>query len=635
MPPFPGHGLSAGAGLRIGRPRASRPGRAPGAAVGERVFVPGARCFGDVRGLFGGAASRVWSCRGRARCPIAEHSASRACCSRWPRPRYHAHGAATAHGRPISSSVMACSAACSRASPSLAAAQPPTVWERNPKRAARRRRLPRASIPTTDTRRDYRSHLRRQRRRVAARHADRAARSGRRDRARRLLRASRCRSRSRPPSCARRASASPPSGASRISTAVADAGRRRARSSLDGLITHRARRGGRGRGLPHGVRRSRLPEDDPRLESMLHEHVMRKPRSARRCSVHDSRCAPKPRSSPIRCRPTGDQGDADHRDLRQGRHRQELHARQPVLHDGAAGQEGAADRLRSEERHDLAAVRRPRLPDHHRDLRRRRSSPASRSRSATSASSATASSRWSSAAPRSAAAAAGAASSTASRLLEKLGFHDWGFDYVLLDFLGDVVCGGFGLPIARDMCQKVIVVGSQRPAVAVRRQQRLLGGRVLPQARRQCRRRRHGDQQGRRHRRGAGVRRGGRASRCWRRSPRNEDIRRKSANYEIIGRPGGQWAPLFEELADQRRRGAAGAAEAADAGRAARAVQRRGSRPRRGARAGDARSTCAASTRSTKKSLEVVYDDGLSRRDAMTPADALHARRSRYDRGRR
>jgi chlorophyllide a reductase subunit X len=80
--------------------------------------------------------------------------------------------------------------------------------------------------------------------------------------------------------------------------------------------------------------------------------------------------------------------------------------------------------------------------------------------SATSASSATASSPWNSAGPRSAAAAADAASSTASKLLEKLGFHDWDFDYVLLDFLGDVVCGGFGLPIARDMCQKVIVVGS-------------------------------------------------------------------------------------------------------------------------------------------------------------------------------
>ena len=31
--------------------------------------------------------------------------------------------------------------------------------------------------------------------------------------------------------------------------------------------------------------------------------------------------------------------------------------------------------------------------------------------------------------------------------------------------------------------------------------------------------------------------------------PAAEDIRRKSANYEIIGRPGGEWAPLFEELA--------------------------------------------------------------------------------------
>jgi chlorophyllide a reductase subunit X len=31
--------------------------------------------------------------------------------------------------------------------------------------------------------------------------------------------------------------------------------------------------------------------------------------------------------------------------------------------------------------------------------------------------------------------------------------------------------------------------------------------------------------------------------------PAHEDIRRKSANYEIIGRPGGQWASVFEELA--------------------------------------------------------------------------------------
>jgi chlorophyllide a reductase subunit X len=31
--------------------------------------------------------------------------------------------------------------------------------------------------------------------------------------------------------------------------------------------------------------------------------------------------------------------------------------------------------------------------------------------------------------------------------------------------------------------------------------------------------------------------------------PANEDIRRKSASYEIIGRPGGAWGPMFEELA--------------------------------------------------------------------------------------
>jgi len=31
--------------------------------------------------------------------------------------------------------------------------------------------------------------------------------------------------------------------------------------------------------------------------------------------------------------------------------------------------------------------------------------------------------------------------------------------------------------------------------------------------------------------------------------PANDDIRRKSASYEIIGRPGTEWASLFETLA--------------------------------------------------------------------------------------
>jgi chlorophyllide a reductase subunit X len=31
--------------------------------------------------------------------------------------------------------------------------------------------------------------------------------------------------------------------------------------------------------------------------------------------------------------------------------------------------------------------------------------------------------------------------------------------------------------------------------------------------------------------------------------PANESIRRMSANYDIVGRPGTEWGPLFEQLA--------------------------------------------------------------------------------------
>jgi 3-hydroxyethyl bacteriochlorophyllide a dehydrogenase len=58
MPPFPGLGYPLVPGYEsVGRiiDVGSRSGR----QVGQQVFVPGARCFGDVRGLFGGAAARV------------------------------------------------------------------------------------------------------------------------------------------------------------------------------------------------------------------------------------------------------------------------------------------------------------------------------------------------------------------------------------------------------------------------------------------------------------------------------------------------------------------------------------------------------------------------------------------------
>mgnify|MGYP006279014613 CR=1 FL=1 len=58
MPHFPGMGYPLVPGYEaLGR--VSQADGESGLQVGDRVFVPGARCFGDVRGLFGGAASRV------------------------------------------------------------------------------------------------------------------------------------------------------------------------------------------------------------------------------------------------------------------------------------------------------------------------------------------------------------------------------------------------------------------------------------------------------------------------------------------------------------------------------------------------------------------------------------------------
>jgi chlorophyllide a reductase subunit X len=133
--------------------------------------------------------------------------------------------------------------------------------------------------------------------------------------------------------------------------------------------------------------------------------------------------------------------------------------------------------------------------------------------------------------------------------LEKLGFHDWGFDYVLLDFLGDVVCGGFGLPIARDMCQKVIVVGSNdlqslyvaNNVCSAVEYFRKLGGNVGVAG--MVINRDDGTGEAKAFADNVGIP-------VLATIPSNDDIRRKSASYEIIGRPGTQWGPLFAELAE-------------------------------------------------------------------------------------
>lgn len=58
MPSFPGMGYPLVPGYEaVGR--VVRAGEGADFLPGQRVFVPGARCFGEVRGLFGGAASRL------------------------------------------------------------------------------------------------------------------------------------------------------------------------------------------------------------------------------------------------------------------------------------------------------------------------------------------------------------------------------------------------------------------------------------------------------------------------------------------------------------------------------------------------------------------------------------------------
>ncbi|MCA3700936.1 chlorophyllide a reductase iron protein subunit X [Brevundimonas sp.] len=133
-------------------------------------------------------------------------------------------------------------------------------------------------------------------------------------------------------------------------------------------------------------------------------------------------------------------------------------------------------------------------------------------------------------------------------LLEKLGFHDWGFDYVLLDFLGDVVCGGFGLPIARDMCQKVIVVGSNdlqslyvaNNVCSAVEYFRKLGGNVGVAG--MIINKDDGTGEAAAFAKAVDIP-------VLASIPANEDIRRKSANYQIIGTPDGEWGDLFAGLA--------------------------------------------------------------------------------------
>lgn len=150
MPAFPGMGYPLVPGYEsVGR--VIEVGSTSGRMLGERVFVPGAKCFGDVRGLFGGAASRV-VLPGARTIPFAEHLAEQGVLLALAATAYHAHSIEGVSqpdliiGHGVLGRMIARLA--------VVAGGTPTVWETNPTR--REGATDYAVVdPSMDSRRNY------------------------------------------------------------------------------------------------------------------------------------------------------------------------------------------------------------------------------------------------------------------------------------------------------------------------------------------------------------------------------------------------------------------------------------------------------------------------------------------------
>lgn len=151
MPHFPGMGYPLVPGYEsVGRVREA--GAQANVSVGARVFVPGARCFGEVRGLFGGAAARL-VVPGSRIFPIDETLGDRAVLLALAATAYHAvagKGAALPElivGHGVLGRLIA------RLTTLLGGV--PTVWERDPSRFDGAGDYD-VIDPEADDRRDYR-----------------------------------------------------------------------------------------------------------------------------------------------------------------------------------------------------------------------------------------------------------------------------------------------------------------------------------------------------------------------------------------------------------------------------------------------------------------------------------------------
>lgn len=153
MPDFPGMGYPLVPGYEtVGRVIDAGPNAKT--RIGDRVFVPGANCYGPVRGLFGGAAARIVLPSARAP-SIADDSAEEGVLLALAATAHHA---VTQHGVK-SPDLIVGHGVLGRLIARLTVAlggEAPTVWERNDKRAEGASGY-RVVDPESDDRRDYQS----------------------------------------------------------------------------------------------------------------------------------------------------------------------------------------------------------------------------------------------------------------------------------------------------------------------------------------------------------------------------------------------------------------------------------------------------------------------------------------------
>jgi len=157
MPSFPGMGYPLVPGYEsVGR--VVHAGPASGRREGERVFVPGARCYGEVRGLFGGSSSRLVSPGARVT-PVDESLGENAVLLALAATAYHAVAGGGQRSPIVAPDLIVGHGVLGRLLARMvvvAGFTPPTVWETSPARQGGAEGYP-VVHPDEDDRRDYRA----------------------------------------------------------------------------------------------------------------------------------------------------------------------------------------------------------------------------------------------------------------------------------------------------------------------------------------------------------------------------------------------------------------------------------------------------------------------------------------------